>query len=290
MEVVSGLKEDEDDSNEKDILQVTIHSDICAGSDRAESSILPKLEQEDETNVRSHQHIKEEDIPVTISEELYFNASHPDWTPDRSRPPSQNLIIVKIENCSRSLDVSQELSQDDGEFPDLEQLKAPTDSESGKRVRTQENLSSINVLNPRVKPFACTECEKCFTQKQTLQIHSKIHKEENLHKCTECGKTFIAKSDLQRHYMCHTGEKPFTCVDCGKNFTRKSSLLTHQRVHTGEKPFKCMECGKNFAGKRDLQKHRIRHTGEKPFTCAECGKSFGHNSNFRRHQRIHTRV
>ncbi|KAM4689128.1 uncharacterized protein O3C94_007273 [Discoglossus pictus] len=224
---------------------------------------------------------------VTVGESCFY-ASHPDWIPDRSSP--QNLIIVKPEDCSRSLGVSQEVSEEDFEFefPDLEQFKAR------KAARIKENLSSINVLNPGKKPYTCTECGKSYKLKWNLQVHRKTHTGEKSHRdekpytCTECGKRFGAKLCLRKHNMIHTGEKPFTCTECGKSFNDKRSLRRHHMIHTAEKPFRCTECGKRFGAKHCLRKHNMIHTGEKPFTCTECGKSFSDKGSLRKHHMNHT--
>ncbi|KAM4642119.1 uncharacterized protein O3C94_016500 [Discoglossus pictus] len=63
VDTLLAVKEEED---EKDIVQVSIHSDICAG--HARSSIISQFDQEAETDLRSHQQVKEEENLVNISD------------------------------------------------------------------------------------------------------------------------------------------------------------------------------------------------------------------------------
>ncbi|XP_066461329.1 zinc finger protein 420-like isoform X1 [Eleutherodactylus coqui] len=161
-------------------------------------------------------------------------------------------------------------------------------SECGKCFTQKSGLVKHQRIHTREKRFSCSECWKCFVVKEKLVQHQRIHTAQKPFSCSECGKCFTQTSSLVTHHKSHTGEKPFVRSECGKRFTEKSALVQHQRNHTGQKPFSCSECGKCFAGKSVLVQHQRIHTGESPFSCSECGKCFTEKSALVQHQRSHT--
>ncbi|XP_039618208.1 zinc finger protein 208-like [Polypterus senegalus] len=161
-------------------------------------------------------------------------------------------------------------------------------SECDKQFRHKKSLNRHRMIHSAEKPYCCSECGKQFRHKKSLYYHRMIHSGEKPYVCSECGKKFTSSSALCSHTRIHTGEKPYCCSECGKRFTQMTNLCTHKRTHTGEKPYVCSECGKKFTSSSALRSHTRIHTGEKPYVCSECGKRFTQMSHLHSHTRIHT--
>ncbi|KAM4640697.1 uncharacterized protein O3C94_015284 [Discoglossus pictus] len=298
-------EEGEDEVDEKDILQVTIHPDLCARVSNMKPSMVEKEDQ---------QQVKEEEIPVYINEDgslekltsgrhngantslhcrigvngltnLYEEATHVDTVSKNGSLEVTNIDKqITCPDCGKCFTKKAYLINHQrvhtGERPFI-------CSDCGKSFTQQTNLIAHKRVHTGEKPFVCSECGKCFSQKANLVTHKRVHKGEKSFMCSECGKCFAEKSKLNIHLRVHTGEKPFECFDCGKCFSQNSVLIDHRRIHTGEKPFICFECGKCFSKKSNLISHRRVHTGEKPFSCPECGKCYADKSNLNIHMRSH---
>ncbi|XP_039870388.1 zinc finger protein 271-like isoform X3 [Simochromis diagramma] len=186
-----------------------------------------------------------------------------------------------------------------------------------KKKKSLESVVKGNVDRKTAKKkFTCSECDKQFVYKQSLQRHvarrsakkasnclvnsacfrgkqkaasqARNQREANPLNCDLCGQKCTSKRNLKAHMRIHTGEKPFSCNVCEKSFRHQYTIDRHMRIHTGEKPFGCSDCSKRFAQLGDLNRHKAVHTGLKPFSCIVCGKKFRQRNHFKRHMRVHT--
>ncbi|KAM4687804.1 uncharacterized protein O3C94_006257 [Discoglossus pictus] len=259
--------------NHQTLKTLEILGNRSSGSERVRS----KPDQEEETNVRNHQQIKEEEIAVTIGEDgsEIWNTLEEDHIP----PSSPDCVMEDMHASHSYLETKLKTCTGQNRFEC---------SDCGKCFIWATTLKQHMRTHTGEKPFACSDCGECFSWAAGLRLHMRTHTGEKPFACSECGKCFNYASNLNEHMRTHTGEKPFPCSECGKCFSRAPNLNEHMRTHTGEKPFTCSKCGKSFSRATNLHEHMRTHTGEKPFTCSECGECFSWAAGFRLHMRTHT--
>ncbi len=72
---------------------------------------------------------------------------------------------------------------------------------------------------------SCDQCEKSFTDKGSLQIHLKTHRQDyQTYPCTQCSKTYTAESSLKNHLKSHENLREWKCSHCGKGFNNKQVI------------------------------------------------------------------
>lgn len=118
---------------------------------------------------------------------------------------------------------------------------APFQCECGKRYARKAYLDHhISATHFGIRPFKCDICLMCFSEKQTLRVHQRVHSKELPFECSICGKCFIVQCNLNRHYKSvHKLVSNFACDICAtKNilFYFKKDLEAHLKlVHSKTK-------------------------------------------------------
>ena len=73
--------------------------------------------------------------------------------------------------------------------------------------------------------------------------------------CTFCDKIFTNTYHLNSHLVTHTGERSFACPLCDKSFGRRSTLRAHMTTHSKTSNFMCPVCEKACNDNNSLEEH-----------------------------------
>ncbi|XP_073403872.1 oocyte zinc finger protein XlCOF8.4-like [Dendrobates tinctorius] len=221
--------------------------------ERCPRSLLPKdCKQEDPDVPQDHQgedlpHINTSETHVRGDERCKEEIPTFDYPDDYTRSSEGYLKSFDFEKDDHGF--TPNTNEEHAIIPDLPPVfdtkilssdpSQPVISSESSKIDVQNSVCYLifsQACTHKVKrPYSCSECGKCFSQKLHLVKHHRIHTGEKPYKCSECGKCFTKKSNIDAHLRIHTGEKPFICSECGKCFNRKTNLVRHHRSHTREK-------------------------------------------------------
>ncbi|KAM4622920.1 gastrula zinc finger protein XlCGF66.1-like [Discoglossus pictus] len=277
--------------NHQTLRSMGIPGNKSSDSDKVTPSGLSESDQEEETNMRSPREIKEEEIPVNISEglqdeDLYPELLNEEGECERDEKPIHQLEIHS-DPCTGSERVKSKCDQEKEthmrSHQQIKEKEIPVNiSADGSEIWNTKEEAQIYLGSPPCVLEDLT-VSHCFPKAKAITYTG-----QKTSPCSECGKCFSRAGHLNVHMRTHTGEKPIACSECGKCFNWVGSLNLHMRTHTGEKPFACSECGNCFSEAGSLNRHMRTHTGEKPFACSDCGKCFTLATSLIIHMRIHT--
>lgn len=106
-------------------------------------------------------------------------------------------------------------------------------SECGRDFKHSFELTKHLRIHRGLFNFACQLCPKSFVTPSALKSHEKIHCERQF-KCNvpDCGKRFVDKNSLNVHSRIHSGEKPYACPvsGCNVSFAVSSNRNKHLRM------------------------------------------------------------
>lgn len=130
-------------------------------------------------------------------------------------------------------------------------------STCGERMRDQAHLAEHIVIHKIV--YNCNICARKFTNAGDLADHQKTHENENRpFICTECSRCYANKNQLNVHIMrVHRKDEAsmHECELCSKTFMAAWELRVHERSHSDEKIASCPLCERSYKSTNDIKKH-----------------------------------
>ena len=78
--------------------------------------------------------------------------------------------------------------------------------------------------------YACSQCEKRYTEKRSLDRHMQLHTGKFSYYCNICGKGFNAGDHYKDHVRAHQGLK-YHCEYCSKPFMTTQAYKKHVSLH-----------------------------------------------------------
>lgn len=153
-----------------------------------------------------------------------------------------------------------------------------------------ENLPDLPPSDKIAQNF-CSECGKQFESVLDLNVHKKIHQEQNPSGRTGSGETSGKSQTLEpgKHPTALAPQKTYKCPECEKSFIWGSSYHRHKKIHLRNKSTPLSYERKSFKQRSHLMKFQTFPVGKKHYKCPECEKSFPALKSLEKHKKLHQR-
>ncbi|KAM8710546.1 hypothetical protein ACLKA7_017205 [Drosophila subpalustris] len=94
------------------------------------------------------------------------------------------------------------------------------------------------------RTYSCRFCSKVCYSSSNLNKHMRtIHERARNYACSYCERSFTQLAICKQHELIHTGEKPHECEECGRHFRQKAALRTHYKIHKRQQRKLNESCG-----------------------------------------------
>ena len=153
------------------------------------------------------------------------------------------------------------------------QPKEVNDTLATRLDKETRSSDERNNIKPK-RPCECTVCGLKCAKPCHLEVHMRIHTDEQPYSCPVCHKSFRQAGNLNKHVRnVHKSDNlvevlpppddldrakirnSYECTVCGLRCASLSNLTVHSRIHTDERPYSCSMCNKSFIQKDNLNKH-----------------------------------
>ncbi|ETE58273.1 Zinc finger protein, partial [Ophiophagus hannah] len=163
-------------------------------------------------------------------------------------------------------------------------------SDAGQKLQFSRELKMEEDADAdQIARNICSECGKQFDSVLDLNVHKKIHQEQNPNGRTGSGETSGKKQTLEqkKHPEPLAVRKTYKCPECEKSFIWVSSYHRHKKIHLRNKSIPLPYQKKSFKQGSHLMKFQPSPIGNKHYKCPECEKSFPALKSLEKHKKLH---
>lgn len=211
-------------------------------------------------------HVDERIFKCEISKESFLTHTKLMAHFEKYHLPAEPYICIspykhvpkKFKKCPNTVDHSCDICK----------RKFPTRANLKLHMRTIHPAEApLPYVEEPCESYQCEFCGKCFTKKDSYDIHKMFHPEqledgETLSKTTITGKIHCSKCDINIYqlalYEAHMErfhKNDYTCHVCKKFFFDRKGLPEHRRKHFKLDNHVCKICEKRFLKSINLKKH-----------------------------------
>ena len=136
-----------------------------------------------------------------------------------------------------------------------------------KEIKLKINKKGTKILKNKKnkkfpqKDFECTKCNKIYTTRTGLRVHTRSEHDGIRHQCPDCNFKGITKGGLTVHIQAVHEQIRYFCNECDHQSTTQGSLKLHIDAAHGDNVYFCVECDFKTRQRMTLHTHlRSKHS------------------------------